>query len=223
MNHQRMAVACWQAAFALLLISAGAASAADCAQSHPSGIAVVTGVGRAYFHGDADLCRGGQAYCLKRAYVVAKDRVLTGFSRDGYTCVFMPSKSTTTSGWIETRRLRGEAIAASPPASAWLGVWESADVSRSRIWRGKLGLQASGVSDWNSGDGYDDDGKISLPGRNHHAEFSGRLSAANNRARLKDGECSVDFTLMDEFMIVEDETSCGEGNTSFRDIYRRKP
>jgi hypothetical protein len=192
--------------------------------SSPAGVAVVTGAGRAYFHGDAAICPNRQAYCLKRAYVIAADHVLTGGSQGGYTCVFAPSKSTTTSGWIETNRLRPEAINSSPPSSAWEGAWESEGVMRINVTRDKSGLRASGLDDWDSGDGTDARGKIALPGRNHHAEFSGRLSAVGDHARLKGGDCAADLTLMGAFLIVvEDDNSCGDGNTSFRGIYRRKP
>ena len=211
----------WQAAFLLVLVSAGAASAAGCHQSQPSGVALVAGTGRTYFHGDADLCPGHQPYCLKRAYVIAKDRVVTSVSQDGYTCVFVPSKTTTTIGWIETNRLLREPVMSSPPSSAWEGVWKSEGVMTISVGDGKYGLQASGVDDWNTYL-YGDDGKNDLPARNHHAEFSGRVVAVNNHARLKDAACGVDLILLDEFLIVEDGTSCGDGNTSFRGIYRRK-
>lgn len=212
-----------QIAFLFALLGAGAASAKDCLHSDPVGVAVITGTGRAYFHDDAALCPKRQAYCIKRAYVIAADRVLISGSQDGYTCAFAPSKNTTTSGWIETKRLRPEAINPSPPPSAWEGAWESERVMQIKVGRDRSGLRASGVDDWDSGDGYDETGKIAIPGHNHHAEFSGGLSVQGNHAHLKDGECGVDLTLLDGFLLVEDDTSCGDGNTSFRGVYRRKP
>lgn len=207
----------------LLSLSAGAAAARDCAQREPSGVAVVIGTGRAYFHGDAELCPNRQAYCLERTYVIAADHVLTAGSQDGYTCAHVPGKDATTFGWIETNRLRPEAINPSPPSSAWEGAWESEGVMRIKVRRGQSGLLASGVLDWDSGDGTDDRGRIGLPGRNHHGEFSGKLNAVGDHARLKDGGCSVELALLGEFLIVvEDHNSCGEPNSSFRGIYRRK-
>ncbi|NEX92901.1 hypothetical protein [Caulobacter sp. 17J65-9] len=188
-----------------------AASAKICGQSPLSGVAEVVGEGRAYFHGGAEICPGDEAYCLQRSYVIPKDRVVTSISQDGYTCVFMPGHDTMTSGWIESKRLRQAATESSPPTSAWEGVWESDGVMSVKVGLGEDGLRASGVDDWDDGDG-----------RNHHAEFSGLLRVSGNHARLDDDGCGVDFVLLDEFMIVEDETSCGP-NTSFRGVYRRKP
>ncbi len=212
----------WQAAFFFLLVCAGSASANDCLQRKAVGVAVVSEGGRAYFHGDAAICPNRQAYCLQRAYVIARDRVLTSGSQDGYTCAFMASKNATAFGWIESKRLRPEPIDPSPPSSAWEGVWDSEGLMRLKVGHDRHGLKASGVADWFTGGGYDEDGKIPMPNRNHHAEFSGRLHAIDNRARLKDGDCAVDLTLLNAFLIIDDDTSCGDGNTSFSGIYRRK-
>lgn len=212
----------WLAPFLLLLASTSAASAKNCGKIELSGVAVITGSGRAYFHDDAELCLNRQAYCIRRSYVIVGDRVLTGASQDGYTCVSAPGNDATTTGWIETKRLRRQDVLSSPPSSAWEGVWESEGVSTVRIRRHKYGLQASGVDDWKSGDGYGDSGRINAPGREHHAEFSGRLHDVGNHARLEGGDCRVNFTLLDEFMIVDDDTSC-DPNASFTGIYRHKP
>jgi len=91
-----------------------------------------------------------------------------------------------------------------------------------KIVRDKHGLQASGMVDWRSGDGTDDHGKVTLPGRNHHAEFSGRLRVSGNRARIEDADCGVDLTLRRGLLVVADNASCGDGNTSFSGNYRRK-
>jgi hypothetical protein len=224
MNAKPHPAAHWPLALLLLLSSAGGASAMDCLQSEPSGVATVTGTGRAYFHGDAAVCPNQQAYCLKRAHVIAADRVLTsGGSQDGFTCVFFPGKNTTTTGWIETRRLRPEPVNPSPPPSEWVGAWNSEGVMRIEVSRDQGGLRAAGLADWDSGDGFDDRGTVALPGRNHHAEFSGPLNMIGDQARLSDGACAVELTLLGDFLIVEDDNSCGDGNTSFRGIYRRMP
>jgi hypothetical protein len=212
----------WLAMPFFLLASTGAASAKNCSQIQMSGVAVIAGTGRAYFRNDADLCSDRQAYCTSRSYVIAGDRVLTGVSQDGYTCVSLPGGSTTTTGWIETNRLRRQEIRTSPTSSAWEGSWESEDTSIIKIAHTKNGLEAFGVSDWKSGDGYGDDGKINTPGREHHAEFSGQLRNVGNHARLEAGDCRVNFTMLNEFMTVDDDSSC-DPNTSLTGIYRRKP
>jgi hypothetical protein len=197
----------WFVASLLLLANSGAASA-GCATSELSGVAVVTGTERAWFYYDAAFCPKGQAYCRKRSYLIPGDRVVTGTSQDGYTCVTMPGNNTT--GWIETKRLRPQEIVSSPPSSAWAGDWES-EASIIEIRHNEEGLWASGVDDWKSGDGH-----------SHSAEFSGLMRSGGNHARLEEDSCRVEFTLLNEYMIVEDETSCG-ANTSFRGVYRRKP
>lgn len=212
----------WLATLLLLLASASAASAELCEQRPKAGVAMITGTGRAYFHGDRDLCPKRQAYCLKRSYVIAGDRVLTSVSQDGYTCVSMPGSNGTTSGWIETKRLQQQAILTAPPSSAWEGVWESEGVSTIRIDHDKFGLQALGVVDWESDAGYDAGGKILLASREHHAEFDGRLRPSGNHARIDSVECHVAFILLNDFLLVDDGSSC-EPNTSFTGIYRRRP
>lgn len=194
-----------------LSLSAGAASAAGCAQRDPVGVAVVYGADRAYFHGDAGFCPNGKAYCLKRAYVVAGDHVLIAGSQDGFTCVQMPGKDTTTFGWIEAKRLRSERTNPSPPSSAWEGVWKNERVMQIEIARDQNGLHASGLDDWRDGDG-----------RVHHAEFSGRLRVTDTHAHVAGRECAVDLTLLNTFLVVEDDNSC-DPNTSFRGIYNRRP
>jgi hypothetical protein len=138
--------------------------------------------------------------------------VLTSVSQDGYTCVFMPGREQTTAGWIETSRLKARSFTLSPASPAWIGNWRSEDVPKITISSQKGGLIAAGSDDWSNGDG-----------REHNAEFSGQLRANGNKARLEDGVCKVSFILMAEFMVVEDDNSCGDGNTSFRGIYRKLP
>ena len=114
------------------------------------------------------------------------------------------------------------AASASPPLSAWEGAWKSQGVMSIKIARSKHGLQASGVVDWRSGDGTDDAGKVTLPGRDHHAEFLGRLRVSGNRARFENGDCRVDLALRGGSLVVADNALCGDGNTSFSGTYRRK-
>lgn len=114
------------------------------------------------------------------------------------------------------------AASASPPSSAWEGAWKNQGVMSIKIVHTKHGLQASGVVDWRSGDGTDNAGKVTLAGRDHHAEFSGRLRAFGNRARFENGDCRVDFNLRGGILVVADNASCGDGNTSFSGTYRRK-
>lgn len=135
----------------------------------------------------------------------------------------MPGKGATTVGWIETNRLRSEALDRSPPSSAWEGVWTSERVMQIKVLREGSQLRASGVDDWRSGDGRGDTGKIDLPGQEHHAAFAGRLRVAGVHAHLANRECTVDLTLMNTFLLVEDDNSCGDPNTSLRGIYLRKP
>jgi len=197
------------------------ASTVNCNVTQPSSIVSVVGNGRAYFYYDADMCPGHKGYCATRAYVIAGDRVLTSVSQDGYTCVFMPGKDQTTVGWVETSRLRRQTFTSSPAASAWIGDWTSDGVMTIKVSSGKNGLFAKGAEDWHSGDGYNDDGTIGLPGRDHHAEFSGRLRVSGNTARLADGECRVKFTLIAEFLVVDDDNSCGDGDTLFAGVFRK--
>jgi len=202
----------WPIVTLLVLFSTSGASAKYCLQSEPIGVAVVIGDGQAHFHGDAEICPNGQAYCPERAYVIPGDHVLTSVSQGGYTCVDVPGNTQTTSGWIETKRLRPEALNSSPPSSAWEGNWNSEAVMRIKIGHDGSGLRATGLDEWENGDG-----------RYHHAEFSGRLITTGNRAHLKDGECSIELKLLGTFLIVvEDDNSCGDPNTSFRGYYRRK-
>lgn len=181
-----------------------------CSQSRPSGVAEIVGNGRAYFHNDADMCSNRGRYCLARAYALTGDRVLTSVSQDGYICVFMLGREQTTAGWIETRRLQPRSFTLSPAFSAWTGDWRSEDVAKITVSSKKGGALAVGSDDWANGDG-----------REHHAEFSGQLRTNGNSARLEDGLCKVSFILIAEFMVVEDDNSCGDGNTSFRGIYRK--
>jgi len=180
--------------------------------------------GRAYFHDDADVCPNHKAYCQKRAYVVPGDRLLTSGSQDGYTCVFVPSKSTTTTGWIETKRLKPATLNLSPPPAGWEGIWDSEATMHIKVIHDQRGLRASGLTEWASGDGYDERGKLILPGHEHHGEFSGKLAATGLHAHLQNGECAIDFALLNEFLVViDDGNSCSDPDTSFRGIYRHRP
>ena len=56
----------------------------------------------------------------------------------------------------------------------------------------------------------------------HTGEFSGKATPAGNRGHYVEGECTIDFALIGNFLVLNDNSQCGGVNVRFWGIWRRQ-
>ena len=180
--------------------------------SPPFSLAEINGEGRAYFHGDMHGCPA-QGDCRENTYVVPGDTVIVSKVRSGFGCVFYPGSAT--AGYIALDRLRFMPVGANPPVSDWLGRWEGAFDEGVSIEMDGDALYATGFATWRGGPTVDGNPVI------HTGEFEGPISVFGNRGFYTDGFCEVEFTLLGDVLLADDNAGCGGVNVRVRSVYSR--
>lgn len=184
----------------------------------PFALGRIGGTGKAFFNNDMDGCPWQGTTCKARSYVVPGDVVIINRTLNGYACAFYPSKGGGTAGWIESKRIELMPNDTNPPMASWLGNWSSADNPTVTITSEVGILNVSGEAYWPGREPSPDYPSV------HVGEIAGAITPSGNRARYSDGEgCTVDFTLLGEFLIAGDNLGCGGMNVSFSAVYRREP
>ena len=178
-------------------------------QQSALGMARVSGKGRAYFFDDMDNCPKAERRCRTSRYLVPGDRLLTGRKHGAFTCAFFPTRGGGAAGWVESNRLRAMAVNANPPLVAWLGSWGDNEI---RFSSRRGALHVEGEAFWPAPD---------IPPMNS-GEIAGPVRRSGIRARYASDGCVVDFTLLNDLLVVGDNLGCGGNNVSFTGVYARK-
>lgn len=163
---------------------------------------------RAYFHDTGKNCPSDA--CRRKAYVIPGDRLLISAVKDGWACAFFGGTKGDIVGWVRTEQLTMTATKPPTPES-WFGRWRSG--------RNSFTIQSSAISDSLSVAG------IALWGAGP-APRTGRVEGSSpptgNQLVVKDGTCQVRLTLVDEWLIADDNNECGGLNVTFTGVYRRE-
>lgn len=182
------------------------------------GLARVSAAPRAHFFSDMDGCPKAGAQCRQRGYLVTGDKVVTGRSTDGWTCVFYPGGGGGTAGWMASSSLSLLPVNPAPKQGAWLGDWESDRARYVTFTRKGAGFAIKGVAFWPSRN----PDPRSRPGGPNMGEIDGTARAQGNQ--LVETGCSVRFILLGEWLVGSDPTrDCDGMNVTFSGVYKRAP
>jgi hypothetical protein len=206
------------------LALAGQAHAASCEPTlfpqslDPLGLATVTAPRLPIFL-DPEACARPAGLCPSKAYLVAKDRVVTAQTAAGKTCVAFIGPRRATIGWVESKALAVAPVG--PPEGDWTGNWRrplgDADA---RIERKGRRLQANLSASASGAD----------PGNVRTGGVEGALIVRGERGRIDaqgDPSCTVTLRRLGPFLAVNDgatddaNSPCGGIGVTMNGIYRR--
>lgn len=178
-------------------------------------VAVIRGEGPAFLLGDEDACpEAEECQQAGNPYVLPDQTVIVSRVRMDHACVFYPNDVGGSAGYLPLARLRLRESNTMPPRTAWLGEWGEGNPQLVIERRGN-GLHVTGEAFWPGRPGEHDYPTTNL------GQLDGRLTILGNRARYDDGNCIVDFTLLQTFLIASDNFRCGGNNVRFRDVLTR--
>ena len=131
-----------------------------------------------------------------------------------WTCGYHSGRAGAAPVWVRSADIRSIAPDPAPSLDAWLGVWNEGSgrivIRRSNL-PGKLAL--SGNASWHGA------------GENvHEGSFAGDAAPNGNHVHFsEDGNdsCTVDLTLINGYLVTEDNNRCGGANVRFMGIWRR--
>lgn len=185
------------------------------------GLAQVVGAEKLYLLGDMDGCPRDDASCHQsHGDVLPGNVLLIGRTHGHYRCVFYPSRSGGSAGWVREDRLKPLPMDASPPWNAWVGDW--------RVNGGDNVITLS-----RKGDALAATGEAYWPANLTEEEWSGAINLGamkgiakpvGRRVVFRDGDedgCTVKATLVGKWLVVSDNHQCGGMNVNFDGVYRR--
>jgi hypothetical protein len=180
---------------------------------------------RAYFYEDYPQgCPGDKPACRRKAYLIAKNKVLVGTVRNGWACAWYEGAKSTV-GWLRMADLAKVARAAKP--LGWLGDWTTGDSSIS-ITRAKDGGLVVSADTTNmalpstpSG-GFKGDLMVDGP----TGVYTDYDAAARDKAQFPNDppgpHCVVKFRRVDRYLIASDDNGyCGALGTTLTGVYTR--
>lgn len=182
----------------------------------PFQLARISGAGRAHFLHDMDGCPEAQS-CrnLGQPYVVPGDTVIVSRLRTGHACAFYPGAGAGTAGYLPLERLQFIPADRPPGDSGWMDAWSGPETDIT-ISQTRAGPHVAGMAFWYGAPNSDGFHVV------HDGEINGPLTIFGNHARYDDGFCIVDFTLLDDYLLTNDNGRCGGANVRFVNVYKRE-
>jgi hypothetical protein len=190
-----------------------------------SQIQLVKAIGkpRTYFLTDSlavEGCPEKGEKCHSRAYVIPGDELLILKTMPGYICAVFPKKTDGAAGWVAEDQvsLISEKAITKPLLEVWSGRWS--------YWDNEINLNIEGNDLKGSGNAY-------WPGKEtkpyNIGEFTGTTKPNANHATFStdydyggsEGPCTVNMTLVGDYLVVSDNSGCGGNNVRFDGIYKR--
>lgn len=173
-----------------------------------------------YFYKDQDQCPNEtDKKCQHKAFLIKDDKVLISKNYKDWSCVkFLnitkKKKVTTTTGWISTKNITVINPVANNSIDSWLGDW-SDGYNSLKLTSGNDGkIKIEGEAVWGSGMNIHT-GQVSGTGKPN----KNTLEVQNNDDMGED--CKLNLLLLDQFLIAQDNNSCGGLNVSFSSVYTR--
>lgn len=133
-----------------------------------------------------------------------------GAVTDDWACAAFTGGKKPVIGWLRKNQI---AIGQTPgpmPLDAWAGEWTAWDNSLDIAVAADQTLTVSGIAIWG-------DGPAPRTG-----EVNGSTTPSDNGALVKDGSCQVKLTLVDQWLVADDNGECGGMNVTFTGVYRRE-
>ncbi len=182
----------------------------------PFQLARVPGEGRAYFLQDMDGCpEADDCRDYGQPYVVPGDTVIVSRLRTGHACAFYPGAGAGTAGYLPLEQLEFIATDTAPGDSGWFDAWTGPETDIT-ISQTRAGPRVAGMAFWYGAPTSDGFHVV------HDGEINGPLTIFGNRARYDDGLCIVDFTLLGDYLLTNDNARCGGANVRFVNVYKRE-
>lgn len=180
----------------------------------PFSLARVDWPSNVYFHNDYDGCPAAGEDCVTNSYLIANDEVIISKLREGFACAYYPPSDT--AGWIKLDRIVFVPADNNPEPDDWIGDWHGrGDNMLTITHEGRARLAIEGMAFWPS---REPTGRYSV----HVGELSGRLHHLGPRGRYDDSNlCEVNFTLLGDYLLADDNNRCGGMNVSFTGLYQR--
>lgn len=129
----------------------------------------------------------------------------------GWTCGYFSGRKGAGPNWIRSDQLRVLSYNPRPSLKEWLGIWIGGE-DRVSIHAAKtLGaLRLEGNAEWHGA------------GDNAHiGAMEGTVVPDGNRLHLVSGVCTVDMTLLGNYIVASDNMNCGGLNARFEGIWKR--
>jgi hypothetical protein len=147
--------------------------------------------------------------CIAAALRPGDPLVIYG-TEGNWTCGYHADAKGAAPVWAPSSELRPVEPDTMPSLDAWLGQWRNGE-DHVTIKRTGNELQMSGDAVWHG-----------LGQNVHTGEFSGTATPEGNRVHYVEGECTIDFALVGNFLVLNDNSQCGGVNVRFWGIWRRQ-
>jgi hypothetical protein len=158
----------------------------------------------------------GDVACRRKAYVLPGDVLLIGKRRGAYACAFYPGASGGSAGWVSVARLAPIEVEPAPALERWSGTWSEGD-NRIVITAKGHGLHAQGEAWWPMRDPPED----SFPNGPNSGAFAADATPQRQAVIFHDQDCEVHASLVNDWLVVGDNRTCGGLNVTFSGVYRR--
>jgi hypothetical protein len=137
------------------------------------------------------------------------DPVVISRTEGPWTCGYLVGHDGSAQGWLRTNDLRPITPDPNPPLDAWIGKWIQDD-NHITIRRSQDKLAVDGKAYWFG------------PNHSQHSgEISAEAETARNRIHYEDGLCKVEFALITNYLLANDNNMCGGMNVRFWGVWRR--
>ena len=147
------------------------------------------------------------------AKLVAGDMVTPYRTEGAWTCGYIQERNGAGPGWVKTSDLHEIHADPAPPLAAWVGTWTNGG-GRIRITVGGAGtLHLVGENEWHG-----------RAGVVHTGEFEGDARPEGNHLHFEEsgaGSCTVDLTLIGNYLAANDNEACGGMNVRFWGTWKR--
>lgn len=175
---------------------------------------------RAYFYNDDEGCPYDEARCRMKSYVIPGNELLVNQVSNGWACVWYNGQYSESVGWMKVQDLALNPVRPSDMTD-WTGRWRVYD------WVGGIDItpngptfSVKGKAIWNGGTNRYGEKNI------HYGDMDGFIKPEQGRAKLlhrDNNGCTADFTRIGQYLLVDDNLTCGGANVSFSGVYTRNP
>ncbi|HAT1682450.1 TPA: hypothetical protein I8Y21_006447 [Klebsiella oxytoca] len=165
--------------------------------------------------------------CLRKGYLINGDKVLVTPAVDGWVCTYYFGKKSDYTGWIPESRIQMLPYSGHPEIKRWTGRWRPISIYRgnkaadfiniTRTVRNRL--QVDGYTYWDGGKNSYGETVI------HYGGVSASGKPKGNNLTVKEGDeesaCTVRLRLINNLLVVNDNSQCGGMNVRFQSIYQK--
>lgn len=171
---------------------------------------------RSYFYDDGTGCPYKDT-CKENAYIVPSDEILVSKTQDGWSCVWYQGTNREFVGWMRSENLGLKLYEDNYSLSDWVGDWRfiGTDTYLKITQAQQAKLNVSGKAYWSNGRGLTNYGSV---------DETGFPNGMNLEVKSGDEiyDCKVHLRLLQEYLVVYDNKTCGGMNVNFDGVYLKK-